>query len=213
MTKHSKVENHVYSVGQEFISESEYHVRMQRERNKKDNIRTTFKIPASLFAKFNKVAKGYKLIDLFEDLAELLQFEGFIEIIVSQEKANSMNKEVLDSPRKSFLLSKLASTTLTQVSKKSPMSRDLVVSQLFAMWIGQHERQQIKQRKAYEEVQDKFGDAISALEEMEEIFKDKLPHNDPYVADIGFSLQTLYNADMAVQQYFETGVYTNDLSL
>jgi hypothetical protein len=213
MTKHSKAENRVYSVGQEILSESVYHVRMQRERNKKDNIRTTLKIPVSLLAKFNAIAKGYKLIDLFEDLAELLQFEGFIEVITSLEKAKSMSEEVIVSPRKSFLLSKHASSILTQISKKSPMSRDLVVSQLFAMWVGQQERQQKKQREAYEEVQEKFGDAISALEDIEEILKDKLPHNDPYFSDIGFSLQTLYNADMAVQQYFETGEYQNDLSL
>jgi hypothetical protein len=213
MSKSEKAENKLYVVGHEVIPEDEYQARIQRERNKKDNIRTTFRVLEKTITQFKDVAKGYKLIDLFEDLADLISSKNFASKVFSDDVIGALAEVEVTAPRKSYLLSRQASTSITKMSKKLGVSRDAVVNYLIIIWVNAQEKQRAQRRKAYEKVQDKFHEAISALEEMEEIFKEEVPSNDPYYSDIGYSLQTLYNAYEAVQNYFETGEYQNDYSV
>ena len=213
MVKPKKVETDFHLVGNEFIPESEYQARVQRERNKKDNIRTTFRIPETLIKQFKAVGKGYKLIDLFEDLSDLIVSKNVVDKLFNIETIDTLTKLEITATRKSYLLSRQASSRITKISKNLELNRDAVVSYLVIMWINAQEKQQKQQHEAYKKAQDKFHDAISALEDMEEILKETIPSNDPYYSDIGYSLQTLYNAYEAIQNYFETGEYQNDYSV
>lgn len=213
MSKNTTAENSFHLVGNEVVPESEYKARIQRERNKKDSIRTTFRIRETLIKKFKDVGGGYKLIDLFEDLSDLILSKEAVGILFRNDMIDTLTEVEITAARKSYLLSKQASSSITKISKKFDLSRDVVVNYLIVVWIDAQEMQQKKQHKAYKKVQDYLYEAISALEKMEETFREAVPSNDPYFTDIGYSLQTLYNAEIAVEQYFETGEYQNDHSL
>ena len=130
---------------------------------KNDNIRTTLRIPLSIFERLKGVLPLVKLVDFFDLLSTDLESDIMHGLMQELEKKKSISDEVQAAPRKSYFMRRSTSDNFNRVSKLLDIPRDILITQMAKITLHIYESDRKKRLAQYTEAVPEIGEAIDLL--------------------------------------------------
>lgn len=187
------------------IEMSETQGLLDSQRDTKNSIRTTFRIPPKSIERFKQLATGYKLIDAFEQMASMVRNEKTRYVLSLENILSEIRKIEITGQRKSFLINKNSSKVLSKFSKENKIQRDQLIVFLFSLFTEQNLEKNLKRRELYKEIQGKLNLAFVALEEAEELASTLPRKDDPLIDSVGYGYSALMNSHWSIEKFLESG--------
>jgi hypothetical protein len=187
------------------ISMSETQGLLESQRDTKNSIRTTFRIPPETIERFKELATGYKLIDAFELMASMVRNEN-TKYILSLETVLSEIRDVeITGERKSYLINTISSRVLSKFSRDNKIQRDQLVVFLFGKINDRNIEKNLRRRELYKSIKDKLDTAIKYIEEAEELASTLPRNDDPLREYTGDFFQEIGLTSHSIAKFLESG--------
>ena len=187
------------------ISMSESQGLLESQRDTKNSIRTTFRIPPETIERFKQLAPGYKLIDAFEQMASMIRNEKTRYVLSHENILPEIRDVEITGERKSYLINKNSSRVLSKFSKENQVQRDQLIAYLFNMFNEHNLEKSLKRREVYKLIKDKLEFAFDLLEEAEKLASTLPRKDDPLIESVGYGYSALMNSHWSVDKFLESG--------
>jgi hypothetical protein len=196
------MENHVMT---ENLSK-EHLEKLDEITKKNDNIRTTLRIPLSIFERLRGILPNMKIVDFFDLLSTDLESDIIQSLMREMEKKESIGDEVRAAPRKSYFMRRNTSESFNKVSELLGIPRDILITRIAKTTLHIYEYDRKKRLAQYTEAVPEIGEAIDLLGKAL-VKLEQLREGDWFVEHIVTGTGYLEHALEKLDNYRETGIW------